>query len=382
MPIWLSSVAGVGYGPSGTSIPDGNAVRTGIEFDPYGRRVAYHLYRENPGETMFYPISGLQFMRVRGDDVLHVYKPWQAGLLRGQPHLSSVLVLLHEIGKCMDASVVKKQIQTMFAAFIQKASPDGEVLPPNMASAGGSPGPLSGIGVGWTPPGTVISDIETGTIQNLFPGEEIKFPQLPAENDLASFMSIALHQFALAIGMTYEQVTGDLRGVNLSSIRAGVLDFRRKAEQFVYNILIAQFGVPIVQWWMDEAVLSGQLKLPGYAKDPDRYQDIDWYLSGWDYIDPKTDVEADQAEVRNGFTSREAVCAKRGVDVTVIDAATVRDNARADQMGLVHDSDPRRVLLGRESNPQAPAPEETPEGVKEVEEAEGSGGKQQGAEGE
>ena len=370
MPIWLNTVAGVGYGPTGT--PEGNAVRTGIEFDPLGRRTAYHLYRENPGETMFYPLEGLQFMRVPASNMLHVFKPWQAGLMRGQPHLSSVLVLLHEIGKYMDASVVKKQIQTMFAAFIEKASPDGDVLPPSLLQPNGQAVPYGGSP--WPQPyGTVVSDIETGTIQNLFPGEKIIFPQLPAESDMKQFMDIALHHFAVAIGMTYEQVTGDLKGVNLSSIRAGILDFRRKCEQFVNNILIAQFGIPVVSWFLEEAVLSGALKLPNYARDPEAYLDIDWFLSGWPWIDPEKDVQAHEAEVRGGFDSREAVCAAKGLDVTTVDAAQVRDNARADRMGLVHETDPRRILIGRQSDATVAPPVETPEGLAEVGKAEEKG---------
>ena len=377
MPIFLSTVAGVGTSPSGASTSSGNAIRTGIEFDPDGRRVAYHLYRENPGETMFYPISGLQFMRVRGDDILHVYKPPQAGMLRGQPHLSAVLVLLHEIGKYMDASVVKKQIQTMFAAWIEKVSPDGDVLPPNLLNGSGQPIDQSTGLPPYQPYGTVISDIETGTIQNLFPGEKIVFPQLPAENDMATFISIALHQFAVAIGMTYEQVTGDLKGVNLSSIRAGILDFRRKCEQFVRNILIVQFGMPIVQWWMDEAVLSGELRLPGYAKDPERYLDVEWFLSGWPWVDPEKDGQAHVLKVRGGFGSREEVCAEEGLDVEAVDAAQVRDNARADRLGLVHDTDPRRILVGRQSDATVAPPPETLEGMAEVNETEKSGDKKE-----
>jgi lambda family phage portal protein len=375
MPVWVNTQ---GFATVPIGIPDGNAVRTGIEFDPDNRITAYHLYKEHPGETMFYPLQGLQFMRVRSADMLHVYKPWQAGLLRGQPHLTPVLVLLHEIQKYMDASVVKKQIQTMFAAFIKKASPEGSVLPQDMwgqngldGSAGYNNGGLPTYGP--PPPGVDVSSIETGTIQNLFPGEEIQFPTLPQENDMQAFLYEALHQLASAIGCTYEQLTGNLKGVNLSSIRAGILDFRRKAVQFVRNILIAQFCEPVVGWFLEEAVMSGALKLPGYSTDPAKYLDIEWSLSSWPWIDPKSDIEAAQAEVRNGFNSRESICAERGRDVADVDAQTVRDNARSDQMGLVRDSDPRRVLIGRESNPLAPAPDETPAGKEETDQEEQSG---------
>jgi lambda family phage portal protein len=361
MPIWKNQVS------FGTA--KGNSIRTGIEFDSDGRRVAYHMYREHPGETMFYPIEGLTFVRVPSDSMLHVYKPVRAGLLRGQPTLSSVLVLLHELDKYTDAVVVKKQIQTMFAGFIKKVSADGDVLPPDTSlNNSNSPYPYP---PGAPDYGTIVSKIEPGTLQNLFPGEDITFPNMPQDNDIQTFLSVILHQFAVGIGATYEQITGDLRGVNLSSIRAGILDMRRKCLQFIYNIMVTGFCQPVLEWWLDEAVLSGRIRIPGYAADPWRFQDVTWNPSGWPWLDPLKDVQAKQAEVRNGFTSREMVCAERGDDVATVDAQQVADNERAVEMGLVYDSNPAQVLIGRETNPTEPAPpdEEPVEEVKKQEQS-------------
>ena len=198
----------------------------------------------------------------------------------------------------------------------------------------------------------------------LYPGEDIKFPDLPQNNDLQTFMSVTLHQFAAAIGATYEQVTGDLRGVNLSSIRAGVQDAHRKCEQFVYNVLVTQFCEPTLHWWLDEAVLAGRLDLPGYAQEPEQYLDVSWVPSGWPWINPKDDLDAKMMAVRCGFTSREAVCAETGEDASQIDQQQVRDNKRADAAGLIYDSDPRKILIGKETNPEV-SEEGAPEGQEE-----------------
>jgi lambda family phage portal protein len=208
--------------------------------------------------------------------------------------------------------------------------------------------------------------VEAGSFQYLQPGEDIKFPVLPQNSDMQTFMNVMLHQFAVGIGATYEQITGDLRGVNLSSIRAGVLDFRRKAEQFIFNILVTQFCQPTLRWWLDEAVLSGRLALPGYAEEPEQYLDVNWTPAGWAWIDPQKDVESKMTAVRCGFTSREAVCAETGEDAATIDQQQVRDNQRADAAGLVYDSDPRKVLVGRETSPEV-SEEGKPESQEEEE---------------
>jgi lambda family phage portal protein len=179
-----------------------------------------------------------------------------------------------------------------------------------------------------------------------------------------------LHQFAVGIGATYEQITGDLRGVNLSSIRAGVQDARRKCEQFIFNVLVTQFCQPLLEWWMDEAVLSGRLDLPGYEKEPEQYWNVNWMPSGWPWLDPQKDVESKMTAVRCGFTSRETVCAETGEDAAAIDEAQVRDNTRTDSLELVYDIDPRKILVGKEASPQVPeegAPESQLEEQQQIE---------------
>jgi len=341
LPLWRNAVNGTGD----MEVQQGNSVRTGIEFDSYERRVAYHFYKSHPGETMFYPLDGLSFMRVPAEYIVHTYRPLRAGQLRGVPHLTSVLTLLYELEQYTDAELVRKKIQAMFAFFIEKTSPDIDVIP----TTDGDPG---------TSAQTTTSDLgvsnaklEAGSVNELLPGEKITYPQLPIDSDFASFMRVEGHRFAAAIGATYEQITGDLQGVTYSSIRAGLLDFRRKCEMMQHHIFVHQWCQPIAEAWLREAVMSGVIDLPGYVEDPDQYTDILWTPSGWDWVDPLKDVQADIFAVRAGFTTRAHVVAERGQDVTVLDEEWVQDRDRAHDMQLVYDSDPSQVLTKGAKNP-------------------------------
>ena len=375
-PIWLNySPGGVTAGTKPTDVPSGNAVRAGIEFDPLNRRTAYHMYRNHPGEMMFYPSTGLTYIRIPASEIVHTYKPLAAGQLRGQPALAATLVTLHELDKYSDAAVVKKQIQTMFAGFIEKLAAETDILPPytgSAASASGLPS-ISGLSAA-TPPGVKNSLLETGTFTELLPGEKITFPQLPQDNDIETFYNIHLHRFAVGVGATYEQITGDLRGVNLSSIRAGILDFRRKCEQFQLNILIGSFLQQIVYRWLDELFLSGLVSMPGYAEDPILYRDISWSLPGWPWIDPLTDAESKQLEVQCGFTSREAVVAEKGEDVSMVDQQQVSDHEREDSLGLVYAVRPDKIPVGKTNvEPKPKAGSESGAGSGSESESESSG---------
>lgn len=368
-PVWMT-FGSVGLG---VNMPPGHVVRVGVEFDKDNRRAAYQMYTVNPGDTMFFPQEGLTFMRVPAADCLHVYKPKLAGQLRGEPPLAPILTLLHELDKVDDAMVMRKEIQAMFAGFVTSQAPDIQPLPMLEEEAGNYACPPS---PPFTPPGVAISKIESGSFQALGPGEDIKFPNLPQDNDYTAFMEYNLHRTAAGVGLTHEILTGNLKGVNLSSIRAGRLDFQRRASQFQRNVIITQFCQPVAARWLNEAVQAGRLKLPGYDRDPSRYEDITWSTPAWQWIDPQKDYEERLGKIRSGMTSRTIVCAELGEDISVIDAQQATERENAVSLGLTYDSNPNQVLLGRETQPKAidaePEPEDTDEGRKKLGTKEGA----------
>lgn len=60
----------------------GNRIRCGIEFDRIGRRVAYHFRRRHPGDSTDQRAVIPETVRVPAADVLHIYRPIDAGQIR------------------------------------------------------------------------------------------------------------------------------------------------------------------------------------------------------------------------------------------------------------------------------------------------------------
>ena len=89
----------------------------------------------------------------------------------------------------------------------------------------------------WGGDGIALAGLEPGTLQILEPGEDIKFSD-PADvgGSYSEFLRTQFRAVAAAIGITYEQLTGDLTGVNYSSIRAGLLEFRRRCEMVAFAL--------------------------------------------------------------------------------------------------------------------------------------------------
>jgi lambda family phage portal protein len=310
----------------------GNVIRAGIEFDRLGRRVAYHLYRSHPNDGLLAPMSsnagvgGMDTVRVDASEVIHLFRPLRPGQIRGEPWLTRALVKLNELDQYDDAELVRKKTAAMFAGFITRMAPEDNLMGESAADVNG----------------VALAGMEPGTLQILEPGEDIKF-SAPADvgSSYAEFMRQQFRAVAAAMGITYEMLTGDLTQVNYSSIRAGLLEFRRRCEALQHGVIVHQLCRPIWRAWMDQAVLEGVLDLPVYRKNQRQYQAAKWIPQGWKWVDPQKEFNAMKLAIRAGLMSRSEAISGNGYDAEDVDREIAADNARADDLGLVFDSDPR-----------------------------------------
>ncbi|QTD47415.1 phage portal protein [Ottowia testudinis] len=321
---------------------NGNVIRAGIEFDALGRRVAYHLYRAHPEDGRLAPMSGsgagqnsgngIDTVRVPATEVLHLYRVLRPGQIRGEPWLSRALVKLHELDQYDDAELVRKKTAAMFAGFVTRQHPEDNLMGEGAPDAAG----------------VALSGLEPGTLQILEPGEDIKFSD-PADvgGSYGEFLRTQFRAVAAAMGITYEQLTGDLTGVNYSSIRAGLLEFRRRCEMIQHSVLVHQLCRPVWAAWLKQAVLAGSITASGYMKgDPAsrrHYGQAKWIPQGWQWVDPEKEFKAMLLAIRAGLMSRSEAIAAFGYDAEDIDREIAADNQRADELGLIFDSDARQT---------------------------------------
>jgi lambda family phage portal protein len=167
---------------------------------------------------------------------------------------------------------------------------------------------------------------------------------------------------AVATGVPYEVITGDMRGVNDRTVRVILHEFRRRIQAYQHQIVAHQFCRRVYQAWLERALLSGALPMPAdYTAHPRAWSAVKWMPQSWPYLHPVQDVEASKAAVRAGFTSRAAIVAEYGEDTEAIDAEQAADNARADDLGLRYDSDGRtsgvaaKPITDEPAAPDAPA---------------------------
>jgi len=322
VPLWKNEAGGPGQ----------NRIVSGIEFDGMGRRRGYWMYKDHPGESIMTGGSiAQQPVFVPADQVIHLYRALRPGQVRGVPWVAPVMLRTRDLLEYEDAEIVRKKTAAMYAGFITQMNPDGDPLGVDGEDTDGTP----------------LASLEPGTMQVLDPGEDVTFSS-PAEvgGSYDAFMQVQLRAIAAGVGVTYEQMTGDLRGVNFSSIRAGLNEYQRRTEPIQKGVVAFLLCRRVWETVVTEAIATGALSAPdGYLKNPRPWLRAEWVAPGWRYVNPSQEIAAEKDAVRSGFTSRQKVARGHGADVEDIDRQNSEDQKRQDDLGLVYDTDARKVSV-------------------------------------
>lgn len=287
---------------STAQVAPGNYVQMGIEFDPSGRRVAYHFLTLNPNDITRVNVEVYQRIRVPAEKVFHLYRPIRAGQVRGIPFTLAALVATAMLDLYDDAELERKRVASLFAAFVTRNSPDedhplGKAKPVNA-------------GDGWTDSGTVNNfTLRPGIVVDLLPGEDIKFSQ-PADSggNYDAFEYRMLCRLAAGFGVPYAAMSGDLKAANYGSIRAGLVQFRRRIESMQQQNFIPMFLRKVWLAWLTNYTFRGLA--PWSATDwmvdklRRQHQKVKWLTPKWEWVDPLKDMQAEKLAVDNGFQSR------------------------------------------------------------------------------
>jgi len=130
-------------------------------------------------------------------------------------------------------------------------------------------------------------------------------------------------EVAAGVGITYEELTGDLSGVNYSSIRFGLnaqnADMRALRDQ----VFVPSFCQPIWSRWVDTAIAAGEL--------PDADYPVEWQHAHEPYIDRAKEEEGVAKGLANGTTSIQREIRRKGEDPHAI----AKERAEDAEMGLV-----------------------------------------------
>ena len=303
----------------------GARIYAGIEFDASSRRVAYWVRPLDSSavfETYAPPV------RVAAEDVIHLFRPLGPGQVRGAPWLAPCLVALRELDQLLDALLVGAKVAAMHAGFLtdQNGTSTSNLF--------------EGVQVG----SILESGLEPGTLKVLPAGYDIRFSTPAQAQQTVEFAKMQLRSVASGLGVPEHLMTGDLSGANYSSLRAGLVDFRRRIEVIQFHVLVPQMLRPIWERFVTLAALSGSLDAPSFEATSEDYFACEWIPPAQDWVDPAKDADATATMIASGLMSRRQAVAAQGYSIEDLDAEIAADHAREAALGLSFAAPPTKEL--------------------------------------
>lgn len=284
--------------PTNTDLAPGTVIMGGVELDADGAPAAYwvanrHPHEYVPGQPALkwdrLPAFGAQSgMR----QVLHIMRPQDAGVLRGEPYLAPVIETLRQCGTYTDAELMAAVVNSCFA--VTTKTPTGEGL--DMADSGVKDEKGDAIVIG--KPGTVVDLMSDESIEAFTPGRP--------SGSFDPFMQAMLRQVGMALGQPYEILVKHFEA-SYSAARGALLEAWR-----FYRVLRDWHAWaichPFYEAVITEAVARGRLGAPGFFASPltrAAWCGCEWYGEAPGTLDPLKEVEAQGKAVGYGFTTGE-----------------------------------------------------------------------------
>ena len=301
-------------GPQGQMV---GRIINGVEFDLIGKRVAYWLFREHPGAFTFG--GGYNSVRVPAEGVLHVYHQERPGQVRGMSWLAPIVLKLKDFDEYDDAQLLKQKIAAYLAVVV--TDPTGESATLGNAAEQDPDQPYT-------------DKLKPGAVIQGPPGSNIQVVQPPRVAEFKDYAEVTLRAIAAGLGNTYEDLTGDYTELPFSAARMSRLSHWDDVHDWRWQMLVPQFCDPVWHWAMEAAAIVDKV---------DEVSDAEWTAPPMPMIEPDKEGLAYQRNVRTGIMSLSEAIRERGYDPRDLLAELSSDFKELDRLGLVLDSDPRKM---------------------------------------
>src|SRR5574343_70413 len=313
-------------------------IKNSIQFNQEGLPLIYHFNKILPKNNQIFldNVTNGEKVKISADEIIHIFEREESGQWRGIPFLACVLLILYSLDDLEDATV-QKQVNAQAVSWIIRNT-----------------NPVSAVAVGTGSTGLDLSDIDSGPgktrkviqasgggVQYLNKGEELMSVQGEGVgSELIDLIKLELHKVAQASGLTYQALTGDITGVNLSTLQQLSIDLKVTALHYL-NLYIVNLGLtPLCEKFKSLASIYVDSKfeeLKPSFQFPRRYS-----------INELKDVQADLLELQSSLGLYSDKLAER--DLTIEE---IMEDKKIQQSAKVSFEPPTKTLDTQNKNIKA-----------------------------
>lgn len=308
-----------------------NTIVQGIEYDADDNCVAYWLFKQHPSEAGgFFSRVKNTSERIEAESVIHLFDAREPGQNRGLPWGLASFNRLRNLDSFQDARLELMKIASCMIGAVKTL----------------------GNSVGQVQSDPLPERVEPGLIFRLSGNQEMQFNTPPNVSGQSDFVREELRAIASDFGITYEELTGDLTGVNFSSGRLGWNGMHRKIGNHRSRIIIPHLCQRVWQWYAEVNELAGN-KMTGLR--------CKWISPPREMFDPTREVPPMIDLIRAGLKSMQDALAELGENPEQQLLQIKEWNDWLDAHGITLDTDPRKVSGAGNINPDNTAPAPIPQ---------------------
>jgi lambda family phage portal protein len=304
-------------------IPGAAPATDGIEFDPFGNPVAYHILKAHPGGAA---AAALDYDRLPAASAIHWFRADRPGQRRGLPDILPALPLFAQLRRYTLAVIAAAESAANIAVLMKTNAPAGgeaaEVEP--MTEMEFSPNMAVFTPEGWEP-------------------SQVKAEQ-PATT-YSEFKREILNEVARCLSMPRNVALCDSSGYNYAS---GRLDHQtyyksiRVEQSHLEDVVLDR----VLAAWLAEAVKVFGIALPA-ADEASGIDDAhQWFWDGHEHVDPAKEASAQAQRLASNTTTLASEYARQGKDWETELRQRAKEVALMKELGLTV----------AQAAPQAPSP--------------------------
>ena len=281
---------------------NGRYIIMGVEVDETRKPLAYYFRTSNiKNEVQIAFVNYGSYERIEADKIIHLFIEELPGQIRGITQFAPAGIRMKMLYGFEESALTRSRFSARTPGVISKQ--------PNQMA-------LSGPGIDVTEKdadGDWILDMEDGEFLKVKDGYDLKSLESDYPHPLhKEATKLALRGIAAGNDVGYSSISGDYESVTWHSGKLEKMD-ERDGYTDIQQWFIEDFLNVVAYDFMEMGMLSGAINLP-IGKLEKFYVPV-FLGRGWDYTNPKEEIQADIEGLAAGVKTMEEVLSRRGIDM-------------------------------------------------------------------